>query len=286
MSANVSTDAGAPPPVAPASEAGLGATTPARPTRLRAELGLVLALWRRDLLRFRKDTGRWIGVVLQPLLLWVVLGTGMGKVFGPDYHRYFFPGLVAMIALFTAIFATMAVIEDRQRGFLQQVLVAPGGKTALVLGKVMGVLSVALLQLALTMPAAPLAGFDLLAIDWPLFLASFVLGTVTVTAASFALAWVVSTSHAYHALMGVLLIPLWLVSGAVFPLGGTGWLGVIAHGNPITYMVDGMRHALDGGASPLGHASGALAIGLLVAFAVASLALASLVARRPVGGPE
>ncbi|MFO0748802.1 MAG: ABC transporter permease [Myxococcota bacterium] len=278
MSASTATIAESTPPPAVA--------TIARPTRARAELGLVLALWQRDLLRFRKDTGRWVGVVLQPVLLWVVLGTGMGKVFGPDYHRYFFPGLVAMIALFTAIFATMAVIEDRQKGFLQQVLVAPGSKTALVVGKVLGVLSIALIQLALTLPAAPLAGFDLLAVDWPLFIAAFVLGTTVVTAASFALAWVVSSTHAYHALMGVLLIPLWLVSGAVFPLSGTGWLGTLALANPITYMVDGMRHALDGGASALGHASSAASLGALLAFAAATLALASLVARKPVGAPE
>lgn len=258
----------------------------ARPSRARLELGLVAALWKRDLLRLRHDTGRWVGLVLQPLLLWVVLGTGMGKAFGPDYHRFFFPGLIAMIALFTAIFATMAVIEDRQRGFLQQVLVAPGSKTSMIVGKVLGVLSVALIQLVLVLPALPIAGFDLGAIAWGTLVLTFVLGTVTITACSFALAWVVRSTHAYHALMGVLLVPLWLVSGAVFPVPSESWLGVVASANPMTYMVDGLRHALAGGEAAQAHSSPAMAMGVLAALALATLALASLVARRPVGGPE
>jgi len=249
-------------------------------------VSIEVLVWRRDVLRFRKDTGRWVGVVLQPVLLWVVLGSGMGKAFGPSYHSYFLPGLLAMIALFTAIFATMAVIEDRQRGFLQQVLAAPGSKTAMVVGKVLGVLTIALFQLVLTLPAVPLAGFDLLAVDWPLLFGAFILGTATMTAASFVLAWLVSSTHAYHALMGVLLVPLWLISGAVFPLANTGWLATVATVNPLTYMVDGLRHALAGGTSPQTQASPLVTMIVLGTLTLATLLLASRVARRPVGGPE
>lgn len=257
-----------------------------RASRMRFELGLVAALWRRDLMRVRQDTGRWVGLVLQPLLLWVVLGTGMGKAFGPDYHRYFFPGLIAMIALFTAIFATMAVIEDRQRGFLQQVLVAPGSRTAMIVGKVLGVLSVALIQLALVLPALPLGGFDLGQVAWGTLLVVFVLGTVTITALSFALAWVVSSTHAYHALMGVVLVPLWLVSGAVFPVPEGSWLAAVATANPMTYMVDGLRHAVGGAPDALAFTSSATSVAVLAALAAIALTIASLVARRPVGGSE
>jgi len=262
------------------------AATATRASRMRFELGLVVALWRRDLLRLRHDTGRWVGLVLQPLLLWVVLGTGMGQAFGPDYHRYFFPGLVAMIALFTAIFATMAVIEDRQRGFLQQVLVAPGSKAAMIVGKVLGVLSIALLQLVLVLPALPLAGFDLGAVAWGSLVLVFALGTITIMACSFALAWVVSSTHAYHALMGVLLVPLWLVSGAVFPVPASSWLAAVAAANPMTYMVDGLRHALGGASAAHTVAAPGTATLVLLALALGALTLASLVARRPVGGPE
>lgn len=256
----------------------------------RFELGLVLGLARRDMLRLKRDTGRWVGLVLQPLLLWALLGSGLGGVFavpgatGLDYHRFFFPGLVTMIALFTAIFSTMAVIEDRDHGFLQQVLVAPGSRTSMVLGKVLGVLFIALVQLALVLPAAPLAGFDLAAIAWGPLLLGFVLGVVTLTGMSFALAWVSRTTGAYHAVMGVLLIPLWLVSGAVFPLPDSGFLGVVAWIDPMTYMVDALRHGFEGGSADLAFTPPITSFLVLGGLAVVAVAFAARVARRPVGG--
>lgn len=256
----------------------------------RPELGLVMGLARRDLMRLRKDTARWIGLVLQPLLLWALLGSGLAGVFsvpgnpGIDYHRYFFPGLVVMIGLFTAIFATMAVIEDRDHGFLQQVLVAPGSRTSMVLGKVLGVLFIALVQFALVVPAATLAGFDLGAIAWGPLLLGYVLGVVMLTGFAFSLAWVSRTASGYHAVMGVLLIPLWLVSGAVFPLPAHGFLGVIGYADPMTYMVDAMRHGFEGGSAALGFTSPLVSFGVLAALAVFAVMLAAFVARRPVGG--
>jgi len=231
----------------------------AEPGRMRRELGMIVALWRRDMMRFRRDTGRWIGLVMQLLLIWWLLGAGMrgslslpgGAAGSADSFVWYLPGAVAMIALFTSIFATMAVIEDRQHGFLQQVLVAPASKASMILGKTMGVLSVALIQLAITLPAFALAGLDLALIDWPLLLAVFIAGVVAITTLSFALAWVVRTTHAYHALMGVFLIPLWLVSGALFPLPDGGFLRWVNAVNPLAYMVDGMRHAFAGGLSEL-----------------------------------
>ena len=264
-------------------------TITARATPRRPELGLIIGLARRDLIRLRRDTGRWLGLVLQPLLLWALLGSGLGEVFtvpgrpDVDYHRFFFPGLIEMIGLFTAIFATMAVIEDRDHGFLQQVLVAPGSRTSMVLGKVLGVLFIALVQFALVVPAATLAGYDLTAIAWPQLIAAFVLGVVTLTGLSFSLAWVSRTASGYHAIMGVLLIPLWLVSGSVFPLPRDGFLGVIGYADPMTYMVDALRHGFEGGSADLAFTSPV----------VSFLTLAALVylcyggafgARRPVGG--
>ncbi len=267
-------------------------TASSRPAR-RPELGLVLGLARRDLMRLRKDTARWVGLVLQPMLLWALLGSGFGRVFtvpgapGLDYHLYFFPGLVMMIALFTAIFATMAVIEDRDHGFLQQVLVAPGSRTAMVLGKVLGVLSVALVQLALVLPAAPLAGYDLAAIAWGPLLLAFCLTVITLTGLALSLAWISRTTGGYHAVMGVLLIPLWLVSGAVFPLPAIDSgevLGVVGAIDPMTYGVDALRHAFSGGESALAYTTPLVSFLVLAALAIAAVALAALAARRPVGG--
>ncbi len=275
-------------PAAPSTSTSTPAPI-ARPTPLARELGLALALWRRDLLKLRRDTGRWVGIVLQPLLLWGLLGSGMSGVFamkaspGTSSLAFLFPGFVAMIALFTSIFATMAVIEDRQHGFLQQVMVAPGSRFAMIIGKILGVLSIALIQLALALPATLLAGFSLGGIDWPLLLASFTLGTIALTAFSFALAWMVKTTQAYHALMGVLLLPLWLVSGALFPLPATGFLHALAHINPIAYMVDGLRYAFAGSTAQGALASPGVALAALGGIAVFALAVAAWLARRVEG---
>jgi len=266
------------------------AAVPVLDATRRPELGLIIGLARRDLMRLRRDTARWLGLVLQPLLLWALLGSGLAAVFAVpgrpdvDYHHYFFPGLVVMIGLFTAIFATMAVIEDRDHGFLQQVLVAPGSRTSMVLGKVLGVLLIALVQFVLVAPAATLAGYDLGAIAWGPLVVGYVLGVVALTGLSFSLAWVSRTASGYHAIMGILLVPLWLVSGAVFPLPGHGFLGVIGYADPMTYMVDAMRHGFDGGSASLAFTTPVVSFTALAGLAVFAVLLAAFVARRPVGG--
>lgn len=256
-----------------------------QPAATGGNMALAMTLLRRDIIRLRRDTGRWVGLVLQPMLLWVLLGSGFGEVFqvpglpGVDYHLFFFPGLVMMVSLFTAIFATMAVIEDRDHGFLQQVLVAPGARWAMVLGKVLGVLAVALAQFVLIMPASTLAGYSLAAFDWPILIGAFVLGTVGTTSLAFALAWVSPTTHAYHAIMGVLLIPLWLISGSMFPIPSEGWLSVISKLNPMTYGLDGLRHGVEGGTSTLATTAPTMSFVALTLYALIAFGLATWVAR-------
>lgn len=245
------------------------------------EAGTIAALWRRDLLRLVRERSRWIGVVLQPLLFWVVIGSGMDRVFalpgaeGTSYRAWFFPGILVMIVLFTTIFATMSVIEDRQSGFLQQVLVAPGSRLSLVLGKVAGVTTMALIQAALFLPVAPLAGFPLGAVAWPTLLAAVLLTCVGLTAVNLAMAWVLSSTQGYHAIMSVVLIPLWILSGAMFP-ADDGWIGAIMAANPLAWSVGAVRAALAGA----GAATGLL---MLAGFAVVALALAARTCSRPGG---
>lgn len=273
---------------APAPVADAADTAPAPRTAAAQELGLAAALWQRDMLRLIRDPARWIGVVLQPMLFWALLGSGMSSVFtlsgigDLDYFQYFFPGLLVMVVLFTTIFAMMAVIEDRQHGVLQQVLTAPGSRVALVAGKTAGVATVALAQIVLTLVAAPLAGFDVTEVHWPLFIAAFILGTIGLTAMSFTFAWVLRSTGGYHAIMAVFLLPLWMVSGAMFPAPG-GWIDAIMYANPMSYMVDGFRHALHGGLAPLGLVGPGVALAALGAFAVVTLALAVAVSRRHPG---
>ena len=256
-----------------------------RPTRFAIESGVIAALWRRDMIRLFRERTRWLGVILQPMMFWVLLGVGMGDTFklegvsDLDYLTFFFPGVIVMIVLFTTVFATMAVIEDRQQGFLQQLLVGPSSRGAMVAGKTAGVTTVALLQAALCLVAAPLAGFDLLATDWFGLALSLTLGCIGLTGMSFAIAWKLGSTHAYHAIMAVVLLPLWMVSGAMFPPRG-GWMDWLMWADPMTWMVDGVRHALHGGEAPVALMSPMLSWAFLAGFALLAFFAASSAARR------
>ena len=232
----------------PSPEPDLGRNDINNRSRFAIEVGLIAALWYRDMLRLTKERSRWFGVVAQPMLLWLLLGTGMASTFRitgleVDYLTFFFPGVCAMVVLFTTIFATMAVIEDRSEGFLQQVLTSPGSRYAMVLGKCAGVSTVALAQILLCTLVAPAAGYPLASIQWHLLIAVTLVGAAGLTGISFMFAWVINSTHGYHAIMAVLLLPLWLISGAMFPVTD-GWIGILATLNPMTYLVDGFRHGL------------------------------------------
>lgn len=235
-------------PSAPASATSApAAAASTRPTSLR----VIAALWRRDMIHLMRERSRWVGVIVQPLIFWALIGVGMRGAlarFGGDgdYLAYFFPGIVAMIVLFTAVFATMSVIEDRQRGFLQQVMVLPTSRAALVLGKTAGVTTMAVVQVLITMAVAPLADVSLMGVHWPLLLAVLVLGCAGLTALNFSLAWVVNSTAGYHGVMAVVMLPLWVLSGAMFP-AGDGALGWAMRLNPMAYLVSGLRHAMAGG---------------------------------------
>jgi ABC-2 type transport system permease protein len=242
-------------------------------------------LWWREIVRFYRQKARVVGVVLSPLLFWIVIGSGFGSSFraqaggGSHYLEYFFPGALIMIVLFTSIFAMMSVIEDRKEGFLLSVLVAPVHRSAIVLGKVLGGTTLATIQGLSFLIFAPLIGIrpgleQLAVAALVIFLVSFAL-----TALGFAIAWPMDSSQAFHAVVNLFLIPLWLLSGALFPLSGaSGWLKVVMRANPLTYGVDALRITLFPGAAselPLWTS-----IGVLAAFSLAVFFVSFLMANR------
>src|SRR5436190_1703713 len=123
----------------------------------------------RELLRFFRQRSRVVGALGQPLIFWVLFGAGLRGSFqapewapsGMSYQEYFFPGVTVMIVLFTAIFSTISIIEDRREGFLQGVLVAPVSRLSLVLGKLCGGTALALVQSGLFLTLAPAVGMSL-----------------------------------------------------------------------------------------------------------------------------
>jgi len=244
-------------------------------------------LWRRDLSRFWRQPLRIVGALGQPLVFWIVIGSGMASTFqipGLDvgYMEYFFPGVIMLVLLFGSIFASVSVIDDRHQGFLQAVLAGPGSRPALVWGKCLGSTSVALIQGSLFFALAPLAGYSLGGINWPLLLTASVLTSLGLTALGFAVAWVLDNIQAYHAIQMMVLIPLWIVSGAMFP-PAEGVYAAIMRFNPVAYGVSALRHALYGGLAPAELTVSRMPwfeIGIVGLFAVVCLLAASVICIR------
>ena len=211
----------------------LAASTPAWP--------VIATLAHRELVRFFRQRNRVFGALGQPIIFWLLFSEGL-RGSQLDYV-HFFPGTLVMILLFTAIFATISIIEDRNEGFLQSVLVAPAPRWAMVLGKVLGGAAIAMLQglLFLALGAATLrlasSPFD---VAQAIVLMALV--SIALTALGFTIAWRMDSTHAFHAIMSVFLLPMWLLSGAFFPAGGEGVLAWIVRLNPLTYGVAGLRH--------------------------------------------
>ena len=253
-------------------------------TAIGYDIATARVLWRRDLARFWRQPARIVSALGQPVLFWVVIGSGLAGTFRiPDldvgYMEYFFPGVIMLVLLFASIFASVSVIDDRHQGFLQGVLAGPGSRTALVWGKCLGSTSVALIQGGIFFALTPLAGFPFAEINWPLLLAASILTSLGLTALGFAVAWTLDNVQAYHAVQMMVLIPLWIVSGAMFP-AVDGIYAVVMRLNPVAYGVSAVRHALYGGlANPQMTVSQApwLEVGVVGAFAVVCLLLASLV---------
>ena len=264
------------------------ATALARPAA-HASAGVMLpafTLWWREIVRFYRQTTRVIGVLASPLVFWLVIGSGFGTSFrsggGPGqqhYLDYFYPGALIMIVLFTSIFAMMSVIEDRKEGFLLSVLVAPVPRSAIVLGKVLGGTTLAAIQGMIFLIFAPFAGVHLNPVQVLLVAVVVFLVSFSLTALGFAIAWPMDSSQAFHGIVNLFLIPLWLVSGALFPLAGaSGWIRVVMRMNPLTYGVEALRGLLYPGAETSFPLSSAMAT--LVLFSLVMFGLAFLMANR------
>jgi ABC-2 type transport system permease protein len=239
---------------------------------------VVGALAQRELIRFLRQRNRVFGALGQPIIFWLLFGAGLAKN-DLDY-AHFFPGTLVMILLFTAIFATISIIEDRKEGFLQGVLVAPVPRWAMVLGKVLGGAAIAMLQgvvfLMLGWLADALGWFSVMSTTPLAVVAALLLMliiSIALTALGFVIAWRLDSTQGFHAVMSVFLLPMWLLSGAFFPMDVSGWLGWIVRLNPLTYGVAGLRHYLQNGTSAAGQPL--LSVCWLVSLLFAALMLAA-----------
>ena len=236
----------------------------------------VLSLWRREIVRFVRQRSRVGGALVQPLLFWVLLGSGFRASFrvpraptGMSYAEYFYPGIIALVLLFTAIFSTISTVQDRNEGFLQGVLVAPAPRSSIVLGQALGGTTLALVEGLLLLLLAPLAGIPLTVQSVVLSLAVMALLSFGMTSLGLSIAWRMESVQGFHAIMNLFLMPLWLLSGAIFPAGGAPvWLEWVMRVNPMTYGVAALRRSMywgssAGAASPLPSFSTSLIVTIL-----------------------
>ncbi len=230
-----------------------------------------VSLCRRELVRFIRQRNRVIGALVTPIMFWLFIGAGMGRSFnaahtpgGGDYLQYFFPGTILMILLFTAIFSTISIIEDRHEGFLQSVLVAPVSRQAIVLGKVLGGTVLALGQGLIFLALAPLIGIHISLEALALVTVMMLVVGFSLTAMGVCIAWRMASTQGFHAIMMNVLLPLWFLSGALFP-PEKAWVGLkwVMLANPLTYGLAGIRQALY-----LGQPMGGILPGLTIRFVI------------------
>ncbi len=249
-----------------------------------------LSLAHRELTRFLRQKHRVIGSLLTPLVFWLAIGGGMqhsfasgGQTSGGGYMEYFFPGTILMILLFTAIFSTISIIEDRREGFLQSVLVAPIPRSSIVLGKVLGGTVLAFGQGLIFLLLAPTVGLHLTAMGIAGAMGMMLLLAFALTALGFCIAWRMSSTQGFHAIMNLFLMPMWFLSGALFPAAGaTGVIRWAMRCNPLTYGLDGLRRCLYHADPAVAGREPAMWICLSVSVAAAAVlfVLAGAIARR------
>lgn len=237
-----------------------------------------MTLCERELVRFFRQPNRIIGAVGQPLIFWLLFSAGFSASID-GYAQFFLPGIAVLIVLFTAIFSTISIIEDRREGFLQGVLVAPISRGAMVFGKLLGGTILATLQAAVFLLLALLVDIPLS----PLMMlqAIGVLGLIgfALTGLGFVIAWRMDSTQGFHAIMSVFLFPMWLLSGSFFPAEGAGpVLAWILRLNPLTYGVKALRQALGMEAQDI------TALLVTAGFAVLMFVLSIGMASRPAKG--
>ncbi len=253
------------------------------------------SLAHREVVRFFRQRNRVFAAVATPLVFWLMLGLGLDRALvlpagnneteGLGYLAYFFPGVVVLMVLFTAIFTTISVIEDRREGFLQSVLVSPAPRVALVAGKAIGgtvitaLQAVAMLLLGVVLFGVPGMWMPLASVGVLLMLA------LALTGVGLAFAWPMDSTAGYHAVMNLLLMPMWLLSGAVFPTDTAAMpVRVLMLLNPLTYGQTLFAWLWTGGQSPLPPGGPWVALTALVGFVLLALTAATWVAMRNGGG--
>lgn len=205
-------------------------------------------IWLRDIIRFSRDRARLISSFGQPLLFLLLFGGGFSSAISGlgggevNYTQFLFPGILAMTVLFTGVFSAVSVVWDREFGLLKEVMVAPVSRIAVAVGKVAGGSTVALLQGMVILLLAPLLGISLSILQVVSLVGILLLLAFMMTSLGLLFAARQDSFEGFHMVMNFVLLPMFFLSGAFFPLQGVpAWMHVLAALDPVTYGVDPLR---------------------------------------------
>ncbi len=255
--------------------------TPMHPSGRRV-LGVIV--W-RELVRFRRQPTRIAAAIGTPLMLWAFLGAGFSNIVAPSsggsrggYGLFLLPGMMTMVALFTAVFASISVIDDRNEGWLQSVLVSPASRWSVALGKVLGGAILAFVQAAALLLAPPVWSHWPAPVNLGAILLALALTALMMTGIGVAFAWKSETTQGFHAVMNLVLMPMWALSGAIFPVQEQHTaLRLLMLANPLTWCSQAI-------AAPLHGEAALLPLVIAAACAAGAIAAAVLVVARPDSG--
>jgi ABC-2 type transport system permease protein len=221
------------------------------PTRsLRSELRAIKVVWKRELIRFRRDRLRILTSLVQPFLFLFVLGTGLSSLasagtHGVNFKTFIYPGVLCMAVMFTAMFSAASIVWDREFGFLREMMVAPVRRSSIVLGKCLGGATVAAFQGVIVIAISPLVDVPY---ELTLILELFALALLlafAITAFGVMFAARINQMQSFMALMQMVIMPMFFISGALFSVASLpAWLGVLNRLDPLTYAVEPMRRAI------------------------------------------
>lgn len=233
-------------------------------------------LARREVLRFWRDRARVIGFAAAPMMFWLVVGSGYS-----DLAR-FLPGALVLTAMFSAIFTSMSLIDDRRDGFLRCVLVSPAPRLAIVLGKVVGGTALAAIQTLAFLAVATMGGMLYPEAHYGVLVVLIVLIAMAFTAVGFVVAWLVRSAQGFHAVINLLFVPLWMVSGSIFRMeDASTWLRWLMLANPVTYANESISYFLGLKTTEAQMVNPALAVAVVAAAALLPLIVAAYAIQRP-----
>ncbi len=214
-------------------------------------MNAVYVMWIRQLKRYSRSRARIFAALAQPLLFLVALGFGFGPVYERagqgSYLQFLAPGVIAMQVLFSAVFNGIELIWDRQFGFLKETLVAPVPRLWIMIGRTLGGATVATIQGCIVFAVCLIAGFRVQGGLVPLAFVFMALVAILFTALGTAVASVLTDFQGFQLVMNFLVMPIFFLSGALYPLKGVPrLLDIIARLDPLAYGVDGLRDSLIG----------------------------------------